>query len=31
MNIDGLGPVIAIVGKELIHDVADLYRLTADD
>jgi len=33
MNIDGLGPriITQLLEKELIHDVADLYRLTADD
>ncbi|WP_416353273.1 NAD-dependent DNA ligase LigA [Agrilactobacillus fermenti] len=33
MNIDGLGPrVIAqLFEKELVHDAADLYRLTAED
>ncbi|ASN13163.1 NAD-dependent DNA ligase LigA [Latilactobacillus sakei] len=33
MNIDGLGPriITQLLAKELIHDVADLYRLTADD
>lgn len=33
MNIDGLGPKIIaqLVSKELVHDVADLYRVTLDD
>lgn len=33
MNIDGLGPKIVeqLYTKELIKDVADLYKLTADD
>jgi DNA ligase (NAD+) len=33
MNIDGLGPKIIaqLQEKELVHDVADLYTLTADD
>lgn len=33
MNIDGLGPKIIaqLVAKELVHDVADLYRLTLDE
>lgn len=33
MNIDGLGPKIIaqLQEKELVHDVADLYKLTADD
>ncbi|KRL43831.1 NAD-dependent DNA ligase LigA [Lacticaseibacillus manihotivorans] len=33
MNIDGLGPKIVaqLMSHDLIHDVADLYQLTADD
>jgi DNA ligase (NAD+) len=33
MNIDGLGPKIVeqLYSKELIQDVADLYKLTVDD
>ncbi|MCW0953172.1 NAD-dependent DNA ligase LigA [Weissella ceti] len=33
MNIDGLGPKIIaqLVAKDLVHDVADLYRLTMDE
>lgn len=33
MNIDGLGPKIIaqLVSKELVHDVADLYRVTLDE
>jgi len=33
MNIDGLGPKIIaqLVAKELVHDVADLYRLSMDE
>jgi DNA ligase (NAD+) len=33
MNIDGLGPKIIaqLMSHDLIHDVADLYQLTADD
>ncbi|WP_390408167.1 NAD-dependent DNA ligase LigA [Lacticaseibacillus jixiensis] len=32
MNIDGLGPKIIaqLMSHDLVHDVADLYRLTAD-
>lgn len=33
MNIAGLGPKIVkqLIGKDLVHNVADLYYLTADD
>ena len=32
MNIDGLGPriIVQLLDQGLVHDVADLYRLTAD-
>lgn len=33
MNIAGLGPKIVkqLIAKDLVHNVADLYHLTADD